>query len=71
MFWILIFFFVHLQTTIVSDEMDLYNHVDKSQLTADLGGYLQYSHQAWIRFRKVNHSALDHIKMRSDTTILD
>ncbi|XP_072182179.1 uncharacterized protein [Diadema setosum] len=40
------------QVTIVKDEMDLYNHVDKSQLTADLGGYLQYSHAAWIRFRK-------------------
>ncbi|XP_041466389.1 uncharacterized protein LOC121416924 isoform X1 [Lytechinus variegatus] len=42
----------HFQTTLVVDEMDLYNHVDKSQLTADLGGYLQYSHSAWVRFRK-------------------
>ncbi|XP_011661320.2 uncharacterized protein LOC100890776 [Strongylocentrotus purpuratus] len=40
------------QTVMVVDEMDLYNHVDKSQLTADLGGYLQYSHSAWVRFRK-------------------
>ncbi|XP_077978980.1 uncharacterized protein LOC144434404 [Glandiceps talaboti] len=32
---------------------DLYNYVDKSNLTQDLGGYLNYDHTAWIKFRKL------------------
>ncbi|XP_070564791.1 uncharacterized protein [Ptychodera flava] len=32
---------------------DLYNYVDKSHLTQDLGGYMNYDHQAWVKFRKV------------------
>ncbi|XP_071956261.1 uncharacterized protein [Antedon mediterranea] len=39
------------QSTVVEDEVELHNHIDRSQLTEDLGGYLQYSHIAWLRFR--------------------
>ncbi|KAJ8047929.1 Kalirin [Holothuria leucospilota] len=40
------------QTVLVPDETDLHNYIDQSQLLAELGGYLQYSHTAWVRFRK-------------------
>ncbi|KAA8583410.1 hypothetical protein FQN60_015956, partial [Etheostoma spectabile] len=31
---------------------ELSNHIDRSQLTADLGGYLIYCHQSWVAFIK-------------------
>ncbi|PIK62388.1 hypothetical protein BSL78_00707 [Apostichopus japonicus] len=40
------------QTLLLADETDLHNYVDQSQLLTDLGGYLQYSHLAWVKFRK-------------------
>lgn len=33
---------------------DLYEHIDKSQLTHDLGGDLIYSHHEWIQQRIVS-----------------
>ncbi|XP_078668912.1 uncharacterized protein LOC144910122 [Branchiostoma floridae x Branchiostoma belcheri] len=39
--------------TIVGDVGELQNHIDPSQLTSDLGGYLTYDHQTWVQFRKV------------------
>ncbi|XP_078588989.1 uncharacterized protein LOC144869507 isoform X2 [Branchiostoma floridae x Branchiostoma japonicum] len=39
--------------TIVGNVGELQNHIDPSQLTSDLGGYLTYDHQTWVQFRKV------------------
>lgn len=33
---------------------ELYDHFDRSQLTPDLGGELQYSHSEWIQQRIVS-----------------
>lgn len=33
---------------------ELYDYIDKSQLTADLGGELPYSHSEWIQQRIVS-----------------
>ncbi|XP_033638589.1 uncharacterized protein LOC117299230 isoform X2 [Asterias rubens] len=41
------------QSVGVDDEMELYNYIEKSHLTTELGGYLQYSHQDWVVFRRV------------------
>ncbi|XP_033124514.1 uncharacterized protein LOC117122833 [Anneissia japonica] len=41
------------QSTVVEDDIGLHNYIDRSQLTTDLGGYLQYSHIAWLRFRSI------------------
>lgn len=33
---------------------DLHDYIDKSQLTADLGGTLEYHHSQWINHRTVS-----------------
>ena len=33
---------------------DLHNYIDKSQLTEDLGGTLEYRHSQWINHRTVS-----------------
>lgn len=33
---------------------DLHDYIDKSQLTADLGGTLEYRHSQWINHRTVS-----------------
>ncbi|KAK1170178.1 hypothetical protein AOXY_G6968 [Acipenser oxyrinchus oxyrinchus] len=37
---------------LLSDVSGLFNYIDRSQLTADLGGYLVYSHRNWVLFIK-------------------
>ena len=32
----------------------LSEYADKSQLMPDLGGYLEYEHQDWVKFRMVS-----------------
>ncbi|XP_035673108.1 probable guanine nucleotide exchange factor MCF2L2 [Branchiostoma floridae] len=39
--------------TFVGEVGELQNHLDPSQLTFDLGGYLTYDPQTWVQFRKV------------------
>lgn len=42
-----------LQKVFVKDVPELSIHIDRSQLTASLGGYLVYCHQSWVSFIKV------------------
>lgn len=42
-----------LQKVFLKDVPELSNHIDRSQLTATLGGYLVYCHQSWVSFIKV------------------
>lgn len=42
-----------LQKVLLKDVSELSNHIDRSQLTAPLGGYLLYCHQSWVSFIKV------------------
>ncbi|XP_072355897.1 uncharacterized protein [Scyliorhinus torazame] len=37
---------------LLNEVFELYNYIDRSQLTSDLGGYLIYQHEAWVHFRK-------------------
>ncbi|XP_072409686.1 uncharacterized protein [Chiloscyllium punctatum] len=37
---------------LLNEVFELYNYIDRSQLTSDLGGYLIYQHEAWVQFRK-------------------
>ncbi|XP_048387056.1 uncharacterized protein LOC125452541 [Stegostoma tigrinum] len=37
---------------LMNEVFELYNYIDRSQLTSDLGGYLIYQHEAWVHFRK-------------------
>ena len=37
----------------VKETEDLLEFVDQSQLLPELGGYLEYEHEAWIKFRMV------------------
>lgn len=54
-----------LQKVFLKDVPELSNHIDRSQLTAALGGYLVYCHQSWVSFIKVTglvhgaHRAVD------------
>lgn len=41
------------QKVLLKDVPELSNHIDRSQLTAPLGGYLIYCHQSWVSFIKV------------------
>ncbi|XP_038053326.1 uncharacterized protein LOC119725814 isoform X2 [Patiria miniata] len=43
----------YFQSVAVDDEVELYNYIEKSHLTPDLGGYLQYSHKEWVAFRRI------------------
>ncbi|XP_032876725.1 uncharacterized protein LOC116973120 isoform X2 [Amblyraja radiata] len=37
---------------LLNEIFELFNYIDRSQLTSDLGGYLTYQHKAWVHFRK-------------------
>lgn len=39
---------------------DLCLYVDKTQLTTDYGGTLQYNHVAWVDFQRVRNTNIDH-----------
>ncbi|CAH2247822.1 guanine nucleotide exchange factor DBS isoform X2 [Pelobates cultripes] len=41
---------------------DLHGHIDKSQLTSELGGYLEYSHSQWIQHRTAIESFAQVVK---------
>lgn len=43
-----------LQFNNMSEYGDLLEGVDKSQLTPELGGYLEYVHEDWVKFRMVS-----------------
>ncbi|XP_022097607.1 uncharacterized protein LOC110983040 isoform X2 [Acanthaster planci] len=43
----------YFQSVAIDDEVELYNYIEKSHLTPELGGYLQYSHRDWVAFRKI------------------
>ena len=43
------------QILLLNNIDELYEHIDRTQLTADLGGNLQYDHQQWIQHRAVRH----------------
>ena len=43
------------QTIMISDVDKLKRHIDPSQVTFDLGGYLPYNHEEWIKLRWVGH----------------
>lgn len=43
---------------VCSSVEELYEHFDRSQLTSDLGGDLQYSHAEWIQQRIVSVCSL-------------
>ena len=42
---------------------DLHCHVDKTQLTVELGGTLLYDHQEWIQHRAVSFEIVAHSKL--------
>ena len=44
----------HTQTVKLSSVEKLIRHVESSQLTADLGGFLPYNHDEWIKLRLVS-----------------
>ena len=46
------------QLTHVSDHDGLLEHADRSQLMPDLGGYLEYEHEDWVRFRMVSQLSI-------------
>ena len=43
-----------LQTITLSSMDKLLRHIEESQLTSDLGGFLPYNHKEWITFRLVS-----------------
>ena len=47
------------QVNLLDSLDDIYNHIDRSQLTTDFGGTLEYNHLAWVDFQRVNDLALD------------
>lgn len=44
---------IFVQKVLLKDVSELSNYIDRSQLTAPLGGYLIYCHQSWVAFIKV------------------
>jgi hypothetical protein len=48
------FFTLFLQVVVCNCVEELHENVEKSQLTADLGGEIPYSHQEWIQQRVVS-----------------
>lgn len=48
--------FLLLQIVLLSSISDLQGYIDKSQLTEDLGGTLEYRHSQWISHRTVSTS---------------
>lgn len=47
-----------LQFKYLTEYGELLESVDKSQLTHELGGYLEYVHEDWVRFRMVSRYIL-------------
>lgn len=45
---------LQLQIIMLNSASDLLGYIDKSQLTNDLGGTLEYSHSQWIQHRTVS-----------------
>ena len=45
-----------IQTVMLSAVEKLIRHVDTRQLTSDLGGFLPYDHEEWIKLRLVCHT---------------
>lgn len=45
----------HTQTVMLSVVDKLIRHVESSQLTSDLGGFLPYNHEEWIELRLVSY----------------
>ncbi|KAJ1151396.1 hypothetical protein NDU88_004178 [Pleurodeles waltl] len=37
---------------LIDDTFELFNFIDRSQLTSEFGGYLVYEHEHWVSFRK-------------------
>jgi len=50
----------HTQTVMLSVVDKLIRHVESSQLTSDLGGFLPYNHEEWIELRLVSHATSLH-----------
>ena len=48
----------HTQTIKLSAVEKLTRHVDSSQLTNDVGGFLPYRHDQWLSLRQVSRQAL-------------
>ncbi|XP_048842096.1 uncharacterized protein LOC125714966 isoform X2 [Brienomyrus brachyistius] len=40
------------KSVFLKEVFELYNYIDRSQLTPELGGYLVYCHQSWVTFLK-------------------
>ena len=49
-----------LQTITLSSMDKLLRHIEESQLTSDLGGFLPYNHKEWITFRLVSEITPTH-----------
>nr|XP_023666047.1 uncharacterized protein LOC111843059 isoform X2 [Paramormyrops kingsleyae] len=43
---------VPFKSVFLKEVFELYNYIDRSQLTPELGGYLVYCHQSWVTFLK-------------------
>jgi hypothetical protein len=48
---------IKLQILMLNSVDELYEYIDKDQLTADLGGTLVYNNHEWIQHRAVNFRA--------------
>lgn len=46
------------QIIMLNSVSDLHGYIDKSQLTRELGGTLEYGHSQWIHHRTVSAAAL-------------
>lgn len=51
--WMFPWDLVLLQKVLLKEIPELSNYIDRSQLTAQLGGYLIYCHRSWVAFIKV------------------
>lgn len=49
-----IYYFFLLQIIMLNSISELHGYIDKSQLTEDLGGTLEYRHSQWINHRTVS-----------------
>jgi len=44
-----------MQILLLNNVQELHEHIDRTQLTPDLGGSLQFDHQQWIQHRVVSN----------------
>lgn len=49
------------QIIMLNSVSDLHGYIDKSQLTRELGGTLEYGHSQWIHHRTVSAAVLTHL----------